>query len=43
MTWADVPKGAGHACGGLVLDVEADGRMAVIRKTGGFGGSVWTR
>lgn len=55
LTWADVPRrghadaGPGrvpslpHACGGLVLQCGQPGRMAAVRQTGGFGGSIWTR
>ncbi len=43
LMWADVPKGAGGACGALVLDVSRVGEMQAARVTGGFGGRVWTR
>jgi hypothetical protein len=42
LDWADVPKGSIMQSGILVLDVTAN-RMTAKQKTGGFGGSVWTR
>lgn len=43
LDWADVPKGQTTGSGILVLNVESTDRLTAIQKTGGFGGSVWTR
>lgn len=43
LEWADVPKGRNMGTGNLVLRVESNNRIVAISKTGGFGGSVWTR
>jgi hypothetical protein len=43
LEWADVPKGRNMFSGNLVLKVESNSRMVAISKTGGFGGSVWSR
>lgn len=43
LKWADVPKGGAMGSGTLHLDVLDDGRMIAVKKTGGFGGSEWTR
>lgn len=42
-SWADVPKGNIRQAGEMDLIIESPRRMVAIRKTGGFGGSVWTR
>lgn len=43
-TWMDVPKGRTKGHGELVLLIRDHGRVLVAsRKTGGFGGSRWTR
>jgi len=43
-TWMDVPKGRTRGHGQLVLAVRPNGMsMDVVRKTGGFGSSHWTR
>jgi hypothetical protein len=42
--WADVPKGRARSQGRLRLDVRRRGNVLVaVDKTGGFGGSRWTR
>lgn len=42
--WADVPKGRTMSEGRLDLSIERGGNLLVAeRKTGGFGGSRWTR
>jgi hypothetical protein len=40
---ADVPKGAIMGSGILVIELSADGKLAVKKKTGGFSDSEWTR
>jgi len=42
--WADVPKGRGMGSGNLHLAIKQGGNVIVaIKKSGGFGGSRWTR
>ncbi|MEM7795020.1 MAG: hypothetical protein AAF579_11300 [Cyanobacteria bacterium P01_C01_bin.118] len=41
--WSDVPKGRIDQAGEMELQIDSVGRLSAIRKTGGFGGSVWTR
>ena len=41
--WADVPKGSVMSGGIMVLSIESNNRLRASKKTGGFGGSVWTR
>lgn len=42
--WADVPYGTARSLGSITLKVEDNGRrLRAIQKTGGFGGSVWTK
>lgn len=41
--WLDVPKGSDLNSGNINLNIESNNRLSVIQKTGGFGGSVWTR
>ena len=43
LDWADVPKGHIMGSGILVLDLSMPGRITANQKTGGFGGSIWTR
>lgn len=43
VTWADVPKGRLMNTGHLELEVVSDTRIVARIKTGGFGGSAWTR
>ena len=43
LEWADVPKGRIMGSGNLVLKVESPSRIVATSKTGGFGGSIWTR
>lgn len=43
LRWADVPKGGIMNSGMLLLEVWGDGKMVAVKKTGGFGGSEWTR
>jgi hypothetical protein len=41
--WSDVPKGSVMQNGNLVLQIVSNNNLVVISKSGGFGGSVWTR
>ena len=42
--WVDVPKGSARSQGNLTLSIEDQGNvLRAVRKTGGFGGSRWTR
>ena len=42
--WLDVPKGKTNNSGKLRLDIKANGNiLEAFHKTGGFGGSKWTR
>jgi len=41
--WTDVPKGSVMQYGNLVLQIVSNNQLVAISKTGGFGGSVWTR
>ncbi|NEZ54534.1 hypothetical protein [Adonisia turfae] len=41
--WSDVPKGRINQSGDMELQIDSAGRLSATRKTGGFGGSVWTR
>ncbi|MDM5223547.1 hypothetical protein QUF86_23015 [Peribacillus sp. NJ11] len=42
--WTDVPYARANSLGSITLRVEDDGRkLRAIQKTGGFGGSVWTK
>lgn len=43
LSWGDVPKGSIMNSGVLVLKVTNDNKLEALHKTGGFGGSVWTR
>ncbi len=43
LDWADVPKGQTSSSGILVLSVVSPDKLEATSKTGGFGGSVWTR
>ena len=43
LNWADVPKGRTLNSGIMTLKIESSNRISAISKTGGFGGSVWTR
>ena len=43
LDWSDVPKGRTLNSGILVLRIESNDRLTALQKTGGFGGSVWTR
>ena len=43
LSWADVPKGETVASGTLVLQIVNNNRLQAVRKTGPFGGSLWTR
>lgn len=42
-SWADVPKGYVQSNGNMQIRVVSANRLEAIIKTGGFGGSVWTR
>jgi len=41
--WSDVPKGSVMSNGNLVLQIASNKKLVAVSKTGGFGGSVWTR
>jgi hypothetical protein len=41
--WSDVPKGSIMQYGNLVIQIESNNRLVATSRTGGFGGSVWTR
>jgi hypothetical protein len=43
LKWTDVPKGHIMNNGMLQLEMTPDGKIVARNKTGGFGGSVWTR
>ncbi len=43
LNWTDVPKGRNMNHGQMLLEVTGDGKIVAKTKTGGFGGSVWTR
>ena len=43
LNWADVPKGSIMQNGILTLNVVSNNKLQAIQKTGGFGGSIWTR
>lgn len=41
--WVDVPKGRVNSQGEMTVQIASPDRLVSVRKTGGFGGSVWTR
>jgi hypothetical protein len=41
--WSDVPLGSVMSSGNLVLQIVSNYQLTAISKTGGFGGSTWTR
>lgn len=41
--WADVPHGKARSSGRMTLHIQSPGSLRSIHKTGGFGGSAWTR
>lgn len=41
--WADVPQGRIQSAGEMTLQVLGNDKLKAIRKTGGFGGSEWSR
>jgi len=41
--WADTPRGATRNAGRMTLVVHDAGRVSAVERTGGFGGSEWTR
>ena len=41
--WSDVPLGSVMSSGNLVLQIVSNNQLTAISKTGGFGGSTWTR
>lgn len=43
LKWSDVPKGSIMNSGILVLDIISSSKMVAREKTGGFGGSEWSR
>ena len=43
LRWADVPKGTVMQKGVLILKLDNPRKFRALTKTGGFGGSVWTR
>lgn len=43
LDWVDVPKGSTSNNGILVLSIVSNDQLTATQKTGGFGGSTWTR
>jgi TolB-like protein len=43
LEWSDVPKGHIRGSGSMVLDIVSGNKIRAVKKTGGFGGAVWTR
>ncbi|MDD1753724.1 MAG: hypothetical protein LUQ38_11625 [Methanotrichaceae archaeon] len=43
LDWADVPMGSIASNGILVLRIDSDNKLTAEKKTGGFGGSNWSR
>jgi len=43
LRWADVPKGSVMSEGILILRLDTPNKATATYKTGGFGGSIWTR
>lgn len=43
LNWSDVPKGETVNSGILVLNTISNNQLTATQKTGGFGGSTWTR
>lgn len=43
LQWSDVPKGSIMNNGNLTLEVLSEGKIVARNKTGGFGGSEWTK
>lgn len=43
LDWSDVPKGSDMNGGILSLDIISKDRLTASERTGGFGGTVWTR
>ncbi|MCE5194422.1 MAG: hypothetical protein LLF28_03045 [Nitrospiraceae bacterium] len=43
LQWADVPKGRMMNSGTLLLELINEGKIVAKQKTGGFGGSEWTK
>ena len=43
LRWADVPKGSIMGEGTLILNMVNANKFQATTKTGGFGGSIWTR
>jgi hypothetical protein len=43
LSWADVPKGRINSGGLLTLQIENNGSLIAVTRTGGFGGSHWSR
>jgi hypothetical protein len=41
--WSDVPHGNIHSAGEIDLHVVSENKLVATRRTGGFGGSEWTR
>jgi len=41
--WADVPQGRVQNAGEMTIQILGNNKFKAIRKTGGFGGSEWTR
>lgn len=41
--WVDVPKGRNNLAGEITLRVVSSNQFKAVRRTGGFGGSLWTR
>lgn len=43
LDWSDVPKGCNLNKGALVLNILSKDKLTATEKSGGFGGSTWTR
>jgi hypothetical protein len=41
--WADVPQGQTMNSGEMILQINNANQLTAVSKTGGFGGSLWTR
>jgi len=41
--WVDVPRGSARGAGELRLEITKDGGLRAVKRSGGFGGSVWRR
>lgn len=41
--WVDVPKGKNGGAGEITLEIVSSNQLKAVKRTGGFGGSVWNR